>query len=301
MEPRPHERGNRRCPCPPSQGLGGFNGATSSRTWKHYYTPKFGWQVRLQWSHVLTNVETMRLIPLANVSKVASMEPRPHERGNVNFPPVCLPVMRFNGATSSRTWKRAFHRARSLCRIASMEPRPHERGNSCLKEASAAAIPASMEPRPHERGNQGPNFGKRQKRSSFNGATSSRTWKRRSDLCRRECSGRFNGATSSRTWKPEVMRLTTPSATVGFNGATSSRTWKQGSLMASSGVRLVLQWSHVLTNVETALKAVEGVDPEELLQWSHVLTNVETHETPGIVCQASRKLQWSHVLTNVET
>ncbi len=84
MEPRPHERGNRRdelveafvdallqwshvltnvetsrltrrTAAAPSD----FNGATSSRTWKH--VKESGPEVEapiLQWSHVLTNVET---------------------------------------------------------------------------------------------------------------------------------------------------------------------------------------------------------------------------------------------------
>ncbi len=36
-----------------------------------------------------------------------------------------------------------------------------------------------------------------------------------------------------------------------------------------------LQWSHVLTNVETAF-LVQFFREHVLLQWSHVLTNVET-------------------------
>ena len=38
---------------------------------------------------------------------------------------------------------------------------------------------------------------------------------------------------------------------------------------------VALQWSHVLTNVETSRSAVSAA-MLILLQWSHVLTNVET-------------------------
>src|ERR1043166_2545097 len=133
------------------------------------------------------------------------MEPRPHERGNTTATrPTSMPPSSFNGATSSRTWKR------------------------------------SHDPR-----------GARHKRS-FNGATSSRTWKlvllggpdaeverlqwshvltnvetpRRLSRCFLRPQG-FNGATSSRTWKPVRRRSNQPRGSR-FNGATSSRTWKPG-------------------------------------------------------------------------
>src|ERR1043166_4525954 len=65
-----------------------------------------------------------------------------------------------------------------------------------------------------------------------------------------------------------------------FNGATSSRTWKLLRQGRGAGRTEVLQWSHVLTNVET-----NGCGPPPdcrgLLQWSHVLTNVETPPSPA--------------------
>src|SRR5215208_4987167 len=108
------------------------------------------------------------------------MEPRPHERGNLF-------------KIGETNWN---------FRPASMEPRPHERGNPSLEVTLADPILASMEPRPHERGNYG----------------SLRTTARESQS--------FNGATSSRTWKPGEMGEYLPAF-------------------------LKLQWSHVLTNVET--------------------------------------------------
>jgi len=109
MEPRPLERGNhslifRLCPV----------------------------QKSLQWSHVLSNVETSSTGSTGLPVRVASMEPRPLERGN-NRSIECRPrpPARFNGATSSRTWKLiTLKRLRRQWPQASMEPRPLERGNS---------------------------------------------------------------------------------------------------------------------------------------------------------------------------
>src|ERR1043166_7797279 len=109
-----------------------------------------------------------------------------------------------------------------------------------------------------------------------------------------------------------------------FNGATSSRTWKPVSTGTGISGLTTLQWSHVLTNVETTTARPRSrpyrrasMEPRLhergnaaitrdasagmfLLQWSHVLTNVETGvEWLGQTCVSG--LQWSHVLTNVET
>ncbi len=132
MEPRPHERGKlsknpsnrRQKPLQWSHVLtnverrvfgarllvqGGFNGATSSRTWKAPPLPRgrglpewLQWShvltnvescgfrfinsrtSRLQWSHVLTNVERCNHPEAEGRSEEASMEPRPHERGKEN-------------------------------------------------------------------------------------------------------------------------------------------------------------------------------------------------------------------------
>ncbi len=83
-----------------------------------------------------------------------------------------------------------------------------------------------MEPRPHERGKKLNEYAKRPRRFSFNGATSSRTWK-----------GRARVEPCSRGSR--------------FNGATSSRTWKGGRDTTEPIAGSALQWSHVLTNVES--------------------------------------------------
>ena len=83
MEPRPHERGNMDAPVRARRGSRGFNGATSSRTWKHQQHQSARLRrVPLQWSHVLTNVETVEERDEQRPLFDASMEPRPHERGN---------------------------------------------------------------------------------------------------------------------------------------------------------------------------------------------------------------------------
>src|SRR6201986_2087604 len=110
----------------------GFNGATSSRTWK---LKAQGFVIvrdaMLQWSHVLTNVETLRVCLCIIVGIVLQWS---HVLTNVETLRVaCTPpsVFRFNGATSSRTWKRFDSKPDVLAQLrASMEPRPHERGNS---------------------------------------------------------------------------------------------------------------------------------------------------------------------------
>src|SRR5205085_2293858 len=107
MEPRPHERGNdaqargadvlrqalqwshvltngeTRTKVSKSPFASSFNGATSSRTWKHVtFVPIAVAETQLQWSHVLTNVETpLGWVDFGSMTRV-SREPWPHGRGN---------------------------------------------------------------------------------------------------------------------------------------------------------------------------------------------------------------------------
>ena len=53
-----------------------------------------------------------------------------------------------------------------------------------------------------------------------------------------------------------------------------------------------------LRQAQTRVAALNH-EAEQLLQWSHVLTNVETNRNP-FRYRAYMVLQWSHVLTNVE-
>src|SRR5207244_3220632 len=121
---------------------------------------------RLQWSHVLSNVETAAHGFAGAVATQASMEPRPFERGNrVRSNIFPCQHKSFNGATSFRTWKlltddwvlvaeTCFNGAHSFrtCKLvsrfvllyhlmkASMEPRPFERGNRPLARTTNHSI-----------------------------------------------------------------------------------------------------------------------------------------------------------------
>src|ERR1043166_3041045 len=107
-----------------------------------------------------------------------------------------------------------------------------------------------MEPRPHERGTVESVEGPEEMGACFNGASSPGTWNTMVAGHDPAAAGCFNGATSSRTWK----RRRPPrkgAAKQCFNGATSSRTWKLSRCPLDLQRRFGLQWSHVLTNVET--------------------------------------------------
>src|ERR1043166_7072127 len=113
----------------------------------------------LQWSHVLTNVETKEESKRRYSQHEASMEPRPHERGNPKWPsPACW-------SSGGLQWS-------------------HVLTNVETDGFAGVAVEeeeASMEPRPHERGNAGDVVAQLNALLGFNGATSSRTWKRRDE------------------------------------------------------------------------------------------------------------------------
>ena len=105
-----------------------------------------------------------------------------------------------------------------------MEPRPHERGKARMLNTQCTWSSASMEPRPHERGKSVDVGNPFAWRRSFNGATSSRTWK---------------GITADF----DVARLF---------ASMEPRPHERGkcNLPFSASIAAQLQWSHVLTNVE---------------------------------------------------
>ena len=186
MEPRPHERGNQRMRLLlREQLLASMEPRPHERGNK--VAPPLKWQARieLQWSHVLTNVET----PVAA------------RRGKSK--PGC-----FNGATSSRTWKPVTRLPTRGSLPASMEPRPHERGNNTQNSKGELSNDASMEPRPHERGNPCPRA--RMRPSDRAASMEPRPHERGniSLVSRSTPTGSgFNGATSSRTWKQDDGKI----------------------------------------------------------------------------------------------
>src|ERR1700750_2634816 len=116
-----------------------------------------------------------------------------------------------------------------------MEPRPHERGNRRSCAGVCVWWSASMEPRPHERGNHvsGPLDA-----SGLQASMEPRPHERGNRL--------------PVLWVRRVGRR--------FNGATSSRTWKLIRVTLKRDAPTTLQWSHVLTNVETDFEAARNVD-----------------------------------------
>src|ERR1043166_2690044 len=231
MEPRPHERGNVESVEVAEEMAACFNGATSSRTWKPVSTGTgISGLTTLQWSHVLTNVETTTARTRSRPYRSASMEPRPHERGN--------------------QWLRATTR---LPRAASMEPRPHERGNAAVPRVRARQNSASMEPRPHERGNCPVVLLTCSGASGFNGATSSRTWKRghNSRRLRRNVPASMEPRPHERGNRRRVV-----GADLCIWASMEPRPHERGNRRAAltpRGREWPLQWSHVLANVETYL------------------------------------------------
>ena len=228
MEPRPHERGNSKRALTPEE--------QEALQWSHVLTnvetprrePEAASPVLLQWSHVLTNVET-----------------RQEREKEADAKRLQWSHVLTNVETTARTKPR--HRPQG----ASMEPRPHERGNEQWRRTVEGDAGASMEPRPHERGNTSFPGGMRGGCYCFNGATSSRTWKlwqpsiRIVEGCGLQWSHVLTNVETRLTTKP------CETTSSGFNGATSSRTWKLKGASVEEITAGMLQWSHVLTNVET--------------------------------------------------
>ena len=302
---------------------GCFNGATSSRTWKHHTealhsfadqgfngaTSSRTWKLFLRWK---------TLGPMG-----ASMEPRPHERGNH------LPIDELF----------------QVLLIASMEPRPHERGNTegpsdpqRLHRLQWSHVLTNVETRTatllkrlpfllqwsHVLTNVETRSGWMihpawlplqwshvltnvetkstivpiNPETGFNGATSSRTWKLACGCVVTRSAPGFNGATSSRTWKL-VAKKDGQHVQNGFNGATSSRTWKPPKEQLKEALELVLQWSHVLTNVETS--SARSFAKMFNCSFNGATSSRTWKHQRADDADCSGRLQWSHVLTNVET
>src|SRR5437868_7900702 len=160
---------------------------------------------------------------------MASMEPRTHARGNLRtHSGASGNVLRFNGATHSRAWKRVCVPSLPLLLLALQWSHALTRVET--RGTSRAKIVCSC----------------------FNGATHSRAWKheiRTRGPCSRGC---FNGATHSRAWKqPEF----TPEARKKWRLQWSHALTRVETPVPTGPVRRVrsLQWSHALTRVETAL------------------------------------------------
>ncbi len=136
------------------------------------------------------------------------------------------------------------------------------------------ALYASMEPRPFERGNY--SMPRRLKCPCLMLQWSHVLSNVETKQPRRApwLSVGFNGATSFRTWK----RVPLPNLTSVALASMEPRPFERGNEAKGNYETLkneVLQWSHVLSNVETSAVVVSR-NILDLLQWSHVLSNVET-------------------------
>ena len=155
-----------------------------------------------------------------------------------------------------------------------------------------------MEPRPHERGKTGrPKKNARRKKLQWSHVLTN--VERTDSPVLLSIPYRFNGATSSRTWKASGNSFPARPKSR-FNGATSSRTWKAHQIPSTTQRPSSLQWSHVLTNVESAPLDLWLLRPQPRFNGAtSSRTWKEIVETTGFTYTGT--LQWSHVLTNVES
>ncbi len=182
------------------------------------------------------------------------MEPRSFKRGNQpQQAPAPHPNPRFNGATFFQTWKQLrAERGTSSRRMASMEPRSFKRGNLLAIKEGAGGQKASMEPRSFKRGNR--------RFSCFRTALASASMEPRSFKRGNVESGRNVQVLRCASMEPRSFKRGNPRASErgavqrrGFNGATFFQTWKRGTRQAEYLPQNQLQWSHVLSNVETCI------------------------------------------------
>ena len=209
---------------------------------------------RLQWGHLVVEVE-----------------------GYEAPTPEAITALGFNGATSSSRWKgptpRPFTRRRHRlqwghlvvevegCLLVEVQPAVGKSSNGATSSsrwkadvtprcAMPKAVWASMGP-PRRRGER----------------VSPGTSKTLSGCC-------FNGATSSSRWKDAVdahRRLVDLFASMGpprrrGGWATSSR---------CSRAPVMLQWGHLVVEVEGTRDSDTGCNPESELQWGHLVVEVE--------------------------
>ena len=205
-----------------------FNGATALRRWKVEVqvvpVPTVG---ALQWGHRLSAMERTCLCPT-----------------------ILSPSRSFNGATALRRWKRPNKGQCPLVIPASMGPPPLRDGNCAFGGEVPLTDPASMGPPPLRDGNGASCRMSGPTRTSFNGATASRRWKRRNHAAHVAEAFGFNGATAFRQWKPIFWSI-------------------------NSCIAVILQWGHHLSAVETTASG-SCSRYQSYLQWGHRLSPVET-------------------------
>ncbi len=163
--------------------------------------------------------------------------------------PTRASASRFNGATTSRSWNDAASAATCPRCLASMGPRPLGRGMQSRLDQAQIHVRASMGPRPLGRGMSCP-YG----HIRMLDCASIRPRPLGRGMCapRRARSGpgsSFNGATTSRSWNGGGA-VPRSAHDAGFNGATTSRSWNVRDQLEALADWAGLQWGHDLSVVE---------------------------------------------------
>ena len=187
-------------------------------------------QMKLQWGHRLSAMETILPHKAESEILIASMGPPPFGDGN-RRPPGCrgphCPQLQWGHRLSAMETALS-QRRRDARPAASMGPPPFGDGNFLLPQYRSLGQPAaSMGPPPFGDGNLLRSARYILPTVRFNGATAFRRWKRSPDREMPARDHRFNGATAFRRWKP-------------CNLAQGRAEW------------LALQWGHRLSAMETA-------------------------------------------------
>jgi hypothetical protein len=217
----------------------GFNGATSSQTWNR----SSGTVTRAN-SGCFNGATSSRTwnrrntVHLEGVVDVASMGPRPLRRGIEPLRPSARgSCPRFNGATSSQTWNRRRNVSRNvIVALASMGPRPLRRG---IGQPLAAAA---------------------RLRHRFNGATSSQTWNRRRNVSRHVVVGLASMGPRPLRRGIGLCRRPTPEDHAASMGPRPLKRGIEPSGLIMMSIVPVLQWGHVLSDVEYQARRSEALE-----------------------------------------
>ncbi len=284
-------------------GTGSFNGATSSSTWKARSAARRApTSRRLQWGHVVVDVEGQRHPDKRRDRLPASTGPRRRRRGRPSSPGSGTgSATGFNGATSSSTWKVAAGGPNvAHYQQASMGPRRRRRGR--LDDAAVAGVASiplqwghvvvDVEGAPFRFARGRPDtasMGPRRRRRGRGGHL------RRNRPARH----RFNGATSSSTWKDTHRHRVAPSRRIASMGPRRRRPGRGISTNLRQANTGSLQWGHVVVDVEGLLVPVGGA-AQAPLQWGHVVVDVEGMTIADRILTNLLRLQWGHVVVNVE-
>ena len=167
------------------------------------------------------------------------MEPRPHERGKNDAPEATA------DASPSLQWSHV---------LTNVESNSPKHGTAPNKPLQWSHVLTNVERREFKKSSS-------QRARSFNGATSSRTWKVSQNVTQRMVRNSLQWSHVLTNVESVVVIVKGRLHKFSFNGATSSRTWKEAKYRAVGNGVPVLQWSHVLTNVERISTAVKRPTP----------------------------------------